>query len=71
MFLTNEELHELTGYVRHADQRRWLKDHGWTFEVSATGRPAVLRAFVQTKMGQSSDAPPPWTPNLAALQKAA
>jgi len=33
MFITPEELAELTGYRRNADQRRWLKSHGWKFEV--------------------------------------
>ena len=35
MFITPEELAELTGYRRNADQRRWLKSHGWKFVESA------------------------------------
>ncbi|MBU1363954.1 MAG: DUF4224 domain-containing protein [Gammaproteobacteria bacterium] len=47
MFLTKEEVHELTGYVRSADQCRWLKQRGWKFEVSRIGRPVVLRKHVE------------------------
>ncbi len=48
MFLTKEELHQLTGYVRSADQCKWLEKRGWKFERSAiTGRPVVLRKHVE------------------------
>lgn len=71
MFLDGSELQVLTGYQRPADQIKWLAAKGWKFEVSAVGRPVVLRAFAQVKMGQVSEDPPAWTPNLAALRKAA
>lgn len=71
LFLSGNEIHELTGYMRPADQVKWLKARGWKFETSAVGRPVVLRAFAQAQMGKATDDPPPWTPNLAALQKAA
>lgn len=48
MFLTNEEVHQLTGYVRSADQCKWLEKRGWKFERSAiTGRPVVLCKHVE------------------------
>lgn len=47
MFLTKEELHELTGYVRPADQCRWLEKRRWKFAVSGLGRPVVLRKHVE------------------------
>ncbi|UCV01733.1 DUF4224 domain-containing protein [Dechloromonas denitrificans] len=48
MFLTKEEVRELTGYVRSADQCRWLEKRGWKFERNAiTGRPVVLRKHVE------------------------
>ena len=39
MFLTKEELHELTGYVYHCRQIDWLRRHNWKFEVTAQQRP--------------------------------
>jgi hypothetical protein len=42
--LSPDELVEITEYRRRADQRRWLDDHGWKYEVGRTGRPKVLRA---------------------------
>lgn len=50
MFLTDAELTELTGYKRPADQRRWLTEHAWIFEISRTGRPRVLSSYVENKM---------------------
>jgi len=47
MFLTNEEVVQLTGYVRSADQSRWLKQRGWKFEVSGIGQIIVLRKRVE------------------------
>jgi hypothetical protein len=50
LFLAPEELAELTDYTRASDQRRWLEEHGWKFEVSRTGRPKVLRAEAEQHM---------------------
>jgi len=71
MFLTADELAELTGYRLHAYQRRWLAAHGWKFEVAATGRPVVLRAHAESRLLDSHAAPAPWAPNLAAIRKVA
>jgi hypothetical protein len=51
MFLTEPMLISLTGYRRKADQRRWLDERQWPYEVTATGRPKVLKAFVEARMG--------------------
>lgn len=72
MFLTPDELHDLTGYKRHADQRRWLSERGWTFETAATGKPVVARSYAESRMGPTERvAAGLWMPNLAAIQKAA
>lgn len=47
MFLTRDELQQLTGYKRSADQIRWLRDRGVHFFVAATGRPSVPRAAIE------------------------
>lgn len=70
MFLNDDELHELTGYELHGWQRRWLKAHGYAFEVAANGRPVVLRALVERKLGLQS-AKKPKEPDFGALSRAA
>jgi hypothetical protein len=51
MFLCDLELEELTGYRLHRRQARWLRDRGWPFEISAGGRPSVLREAVIARLG--------------------
>lgn len=51
MFLTPDQLHELTGYVRPSAQARWLRDHRYPYEVAADGRPRVLREHVVRRLG--------------------
>ena len=50
MFLSDEELQELTGYKRKADQRRWLMERQYRFEVDALGRARVLRSHVERRL---------------------
>ena len=71
MFLTETDLRELTGYQIHAYQRRWLKQRGWKFEESATGRPVVLRAYAESRLSDQPVEAAPWSPNLAAMKKVA
>ncbi len=51
MFLTDAEIAALTdrAYAKH--QIAWLTANGWQFEVSAQGRPKVLRAYAEQRMG--------------------
>ncbi|MES2488505.1 MAG: DUF4224 domain-containing protein [Pseudomonadota bacterium] len=50
MFLTRDEIAELTERRQAAAQIRWLTDHGWKFEVGMTGRPKVMRAEAEQRM---------------------
>jgi hypothetical protein len=74
LFLTDEELRQLTGYQRNADQRNWLATRGWRFEVSAIGKAIVSRQHAE-KMLAGAIAPGGeernWQPNRAALRRAA
>ena len=54
MFLTDEELHTLTGYVRNADRCRWLDRHHWIYVRSVTGRPNVSRSYAESKLSEPS-----------------
>lgn len=76
MFLTTTELADLTGYQRHADQRKWLTARGWLFEEAANGRPVVARSYAESRLGAPAATPVPaaataWRPNVAAIKKAA
>ena len=58
MFLSPADLHDLTGYRLGAWQARWLTAHGWIFELDAFGRPRVLRAYAEGRLGLAKAAPP-------------
>ncbi len=49
MFLTDEQLQEMTGYVQHAAQIRWLAENGFRFAIRSDGRPNVLIKHVEEK----------------------
>ena len=73
MFLKADELEELTGFARPADQRRWLTDRGWLFETNAAGRPVLLRDYVNRRLGgmakrDTGYGDPSRSPNFAAVR---
>ena len=51
MFLTPDEIEELTGLKRGRDQLRWLRERGWPVEEDAKGRPKLLAEVVRARMG--------------------
>jgi len=70
MFLTAEEMHQLTGYELPSWQRRWLKSKGWKFEEARGGYPVVLRSYAVSRLS-AADSKASWTPNIASLKKVA
>ena len=67
LFLTEPELHLLTGYSRKSMQIDWLRQNGIPFRVNATGHPVVTCAAIE----QRAVAPvvpvparPTWTPRV-------
>lgn len=71
LFLTRDELEELTGYRRPHEQVRWLTKRRWRFEQNAAGAPRVARAYLERRMvgEERSEAPgPPARHNFAALR---
>jgi hypothetical protein len=50
MFLTDQELNKLTGYLRAADQRKWLAQWGWImgkdYYVDRNGKPVIPRSAI-------------------------
>ena len=71
MFLTPAELAALTGYQIAGWQIRWLKERGWRFEVSATGRPVVARAYADQRMVGAAPSTGAVSLNLEAIRKRA
>lgn len=70
MFLTKEQVSELTGRKRTSSQQKWLKEHGWHFEENATGRPIVLATYAESMLGcgqhQKAET---YQPNFNTLRK--
>lgn len=56
MLLTPSEITDLTGYRVPAYQIRWLREHGWVFEVGADRRPKVLAAYANRRLGGEESA---------------
>lgn len=67
MFLSEDDLHDLTGYVRAHEQKRWLTRHGWQFVENAAGHPRVLKSVVEAKLGGVATKPTRRGPNLEAI----
>ena len=51
-FLLPEEVEELTGYKRKADQRAWLVRNGIPFLPNRFGHPVIARTALLERMGQ-------------------
>ena len=71
MFLTADDMHDLTGYQYHQKQIDWLKNHGWRYELSRTGRPIVHKKHAEEMLTASMIIHRPPKLNLAAIKKAA
>ena len=56
LFLTPDEIQELTGYKRPTDQRRWLQRAGWPFALDANNRPKVARAYAERRLSGEAEA---------------
>ncbi|MFZ6675249.1 DUF4224 domain-containing protein [Undibacterium sp. Xuan67W] len=54
MFLTKEEIRELTGYAYASKQIEWLRNYHWKFEVNAQRIPKVSRSYFESRLGGSS-----------------
>lgn len=57
LFLSAEDLRDLTDTPVKALQMRWLDDHGWTYTKSRMGNPKVLRAYMERRMGLTTSTP--------------
>lgn len=54
MFLTKDEVTELTGYQKPSAQIRWLQAQQFGFVVGGDGVPKVLRQVVLSRLGDQT-----------------
>lgn len=57
MFLTRDELRDLSGYKRRSDIVRWLRERGYGFELDKDDWPKVLRIAVEARLQGKIGAP--------------
>ena len=70
MFLTDEQLEQLTKKRRPSAQRRWLIGRGYKFDVRDDGSPVVLEIEVRRHLyGRSASSELRQEPNLDALDE--
>lgn len=55
MFLTREEITELTDRKQPRAQIRWLTERGYRFEIGASGCPKVLRSVIEARLRNTGD----------------
>jgi hypothetical protein len=55
--LTPEEVEDLTDFKQPARQIKYLVQHGWTFEVGASGKPKISRSYYDQRMGGKREKP--------------
>lgn len=58
MFLSEDEIRQLTGYKQRTKQMRWLSTEGFEFRIRADGSIALLRKHVESLMGEGAQGPP-------------
>ncbi|KEZ72818.1 hypothetical protein C5I_0117225 [Pseudomonas syringae pv. syringae FF5] len=51
MFMTPDEVADMTGYIRPKDQLKWLDAERFGYVVGADGKPKVLRQVVIARLG--------------------
>lgn len=51
-FLPEKEVEYLSGKKRKSDQINWLRKHRYPFEVGDDGKPKVLIAYVEQRLGK-------------------
>jgi hypothetical protein len=54
LFLTSDELQELTGFKSARGQTRWLDQHRWRYALTKTQQPRVAREYFQERVGARS-----------------
>ncbi len=71
MFLTPDELVELTDSHRRQDQAKWLRENEFVFFYSRLGNIKVLRAHVEAQFGLRENTVTDPEPNWDSLKQTA
>jgi hypothetical protein len=58
LFLSSDELQELTGFKLASRQCLWLTDHAYPYDTNHSGKPKVLRSFLEQRL----------CPNITSIQ---
>lgn len=66
LFLSESDIERLTGKKRPSAQIRWLRHHGWRFEVNGLAKPIVASAEMMIRMSGGARAKSS-EPNWGAL----
>jgi hypothetical protein len=69
LFLTDEEVADLTGYKQASKQVAMLRRQGVPFHVNASGHPKVARAIVEGLRASEPAKPKQWSPSWAGSQQ--
>ena len=67
MFLTPEDLFELTEARTPRLQKAWLDSRGWVYEVSRFGKPKVLIEYAKMRLGLAKSVQQVTEPDFSAL----
>lgn len=70
LFLTLEELSQLTGFKTPARQVEWLRNKGWRFEINGNRRAIVARKYAEKMLGCGVPDEQGYKPNFSAMQGA-
>ena len=55
MFMTPDEVADMTDYLRPKDQVRWLQGEKFGYVMGADGKPKVLRQVVIARLGGKAE----------------
>lgn len=70
--LTPDELAQITGCARRADQITWLLDAGWTFVKNRSGEPIVGRLYARLRLSGISPSSlagsSTWSPDFSKMR---
>lgn len=69
LFLTAEELRELTGYALKDRQIKQLRTMGIAFRINGCGRPVVTRSAIEGGTKQPDAQPQEWKPTLLQFSR--
>ena len=67
MFITTDDLYELTDAKTPRLQIAWLDSHGWVYEVSRLGKPKVLAEYAKMRLGMAKTVRQVTEPDFGAL----